>query len=436
MTELAGYRALEQLVGGGMARVFRAVDERSGRAVAIKVISGQEPEEVERARREVSALATLSHEAIVPYLDAGVTDAGELYLVMPWVAGPTLSARIRRPGVSLAEAVAVIARIAAALGEAHERGLVHRDVKPSNILLPDDDPARAVLIDFGLVRSIGLSGGVTRTGTTVGTPGYMAPEQARGERLLSPAVDVFALGSVLYECACGRPAFSGTQRAAVMTKVLFCDPDPIDGLCPEMAGELRALLAAMMVKDPRTRMTSGVEVARALAQHGPVAAGPRRAAGQVDETPTVATAAQGEVRCLVLAACGVPDDDQPPPDPAALEAISHALGPYEAEPLVLATGCLVVKVGGSARATAERAAWCALALRAALPGWTVIVSALEPNLGSAAEVGTALLSRSVMATMFKKLAADAVAIDPSLVPYLEGAFELGVRPARIVRARS
>ena len=225
------FELLRLSAAGGMGRVYQARDRVTGDRVALKVLYRAGIDEAERFAREAQVLATLRHPGIVRYIAYGTTDTGEPYLVLEWLDGETLNERIKERGLSLPEALALGVRVASALGAAHQRGVVHRDVKPSNIFLPGGAIEKVTLIDFGIARLAG-AGQLTAPGGMMGTPGYMAPEQARGEPDVGPAADVFALGCVLYRCLTGRPAFTGEDAISVLLKVAIEDPSPCAGSSP------------------------------------------------------------------------------------------------------------------------------------------------------------------------------------------------------------
>lgn len=257
-TRLLGDRyVLEALVGrGGMAEVYRAHDRMLDRSVAVKLMRTVAAGESERARftDEARTLARLSHPGLVTILDAATAD-DEPYLVMELVHGPSLAQCCR--GVALPPArVAVIgAQLADALGHAHASGVVHRDLKPGNVLLGADD--RALLTDFGLARLLSETVRHTTTGVTVGTPAYLAPEQVRGERI-GPATDVYSLGLVLLEALTGERAYQGLPIEVALAR-LTTPPSIPDTVPPPWHGLLRAMTAL----DPAERPSTD-EVAAAL----------------------------------------------------------------------------------------------------------------------------------------------------------------------------
>jgi hypothetical protein len=417
-----------------MGVVYRARDEQTARRVAIKLIDRANVADVPRAQREATTLARLDHSAIVSYIADGVT-ANALFLAMDWVDGITVGERQRGPGFTLRETIAMVARIAGALGAAHASGIVHRDVKPSNVLLPGGDPARAVLIDFGVAREDAVGVRLTRTGTTVGTPGYMAPEQARGHRTLTPAVDVFSLGCLLYECATGRPAFSGTLRSAVLTKVMFADPEPFDVLCPEASPEVGRLVDRMLAKDPTGRLVDGCAVEAALAPLV-IADGPRRSTGTMVDETTQRSPPADQMHCFVMAAHGQPDEPAEPPAEDHVTALRAAVARWRAEPVVLQTGMLVIHLAGASTDVATRAAWCALEVKRIVVGATIAITALEPALGAIADAGTQLLASASLAAIFGRSERDTITIDASLAPHLAERFVLAGDPPRLSHARS
>jgi hypothetical protein len=433
---IAGRFRLEHRIGaGGMGVVYRARDERSGAPVAIKLLEVAGEADLIRAQREAAALRALAHPGIVAHVDHGVAD-GRLFIAMEWVDGITLADRLAAPGVDLREAIEVVRGVAEALGAAHAAGFVHRDVKPSNILVLDDDVTRCKLIDFGVVRLAGARG-LTRTGTAIGTPAYMAPEQARGTRELTPAADVFALGCVLYECATGRPTFSGAHAAAVLAKIVFAEPLPLERGCPEAPPVLRRLLERMLAKDADRRPRDGAEVARELADLGSrVPAGPRRTTRAVlaDETARApAEVAHG----LVLASRGHPDEDQPPPDPSRRAELAEIARHHQVALEILDTGGVAGRLAGLPGDVAARAARCALAFRDALPGWTVVVTALAADVGDVAERGVAALATESVAAIFGDPAALAgILIDPAIARLLDAEFDVAPGPPPRLRGRS
>jgi hypothetical protein len=286
-----GRFAVERACGsGGMGSVYRAIDQTSGAPVAVKVLHESHPQLAARFDREARTLATLTHPSIVRYIAHGTTGAGLPYLVMEWIDGETLKARLERQGLSADESVHVAAAVADALAEAHRHGVIHRDVKPSNLLFVGGDAAQVKLIDFGVARATSETVRLTEAGSSVGTPGYMAPEQVRSVRDVDARADLFALGCVLYECLSARRAFAGSDSVEVWIKIVLAQPTSLRVLAPGLPDALVALVDKMLAKEPGDRPLGAAEVAHALRAVAPVIVNggePRRMI-RVDELPTIA----------------------------------------------------------------------------------------------------------------------------------------------------
>ncbi|HEY5934132.1 MAG TPA: serine/threonine-protein kinase [Kofleriaceae bacterium] len=426
------FRIAKQLGTGGMGVVFRALDEDTGRQVAVKLFAWRDALEVQRAHREVQVLAQLAHPAIVRHLADGLTDAGELYLAMEWIDGRTIAKRLESDGFTLREALAAARPIASALVVSHQAGVLHRDIKPSNVVLAGNDPAAACLIDFGVARIVDGAKALTRTGTAVGTPGYMSPEQARGHRELTPATDVFGLGCLLYECISGKPAFSGTSSAAVMAKVLFSPPPPLRDLCPEVPAPVEALLERMLAKDIADRFENCAAILTALDELAPIDDGPRRNGRSLDEATQVGSRPSApQLHCIVGAACGSPDDVLEPPSAEAWAQLIAAAEHAGAHVEVFATGAVMAHLRGRAKLTAVRAARLALEMRSIMPGWSIVISSLTTSVATAADTGATLLTNAALAAFFGKASQGVdIVVDPGTAQYLDDDFELarGIEP--------
>ena len=278
---------VEDWIGrGGMGDVYRGRDLSTQTTVAIKVIARFEPEDTDRFMREAAVLATLSHPAIVRYVAHGAAPSGNPFLVMSWLCGRDLSARLIESPLTAAETFALTRRVCEGLQVAHARGVVHRDLKPSNLILVDDDPAAVTLLDFGVARSPSNQP-LTRTGMVLGTVGYMAPEQALGEVDLDARADVFALGCLIYECLTSQPAFGGRHTVAVLAKMLSGEPPRLADRDPRLAA-FDPLLARLLARDKAARPRDAGEVLDALNDLSPIARKLRRI------TPLVTRAAVSE----------------------------------------------------------------------------------------------------------------------------------------------
>jgi eukaryotic-like serine/threonine-protein kinase len=245
---------LEEVVGtGGMSSVYRAHDRLLERDVALKVLHdqfGEDGEHVERFRREARAVARLSHPNIVTVIDRGEQD-GRQFIVFEYVPGENLKAVVEREApLSEQEALQLVLQVAQALTFAHEHGLVHRDVKPQNVLLTENGEAKVT--DFGIARSLDVHAGLTQTGTVLGTSDYIAPEQAQGSRA-SVQTDIYSLGVVLYELLTGELPFKGENFVAVAMRHIN-DPVPsVREQRQDVSPRLDAAVGRALAKDPRDR---------------------------------------------------------------------------------------------------------------------------------------------------------------------------------------
>ena len=264
--ELAGRYVVVRHIGeGGTATVYLAEDLRHQRQVAIKVLRPEKAALLgaERFLKEIRLTANLQHPNILPLHDSGEADS-LLYYVMPYVEGESLRARLDREGCLDLELAVEIARdVASALAYAHERGIVHRDIKPDNILLY---AGQAMVTDFGIALAFADAERerLTATGISIGTPEYMSPEQAAGDRDIDSRTDVYALGVLLYEMLTGSPPFTGPTTRAVVAKILTREAEPIRSLRPTVPAQIEAAVAVAMAKEPADRFASVNEFRRRL----------------------------------------------------------------------------------------------------------------------------------------------------------------------------
>ena len=263
------YRIEREIGQGGMAAVYLAEDLKHHRKVAVKVLHPDLSAILgpERFHQEIALTAALQHPHILPLFDSGSAD-GLLYYVMPYVEGETLRARLTREvQLSVPDAVRIASEVADALEYAHRHSVIHRDIKPENILLRD---THALVMDFGIALAVAHAGDrLTQTGTSLGTPQYMAPEQASGERHLDGRVDVYALGAVTYEMLVGEPPFSGPTVQAIMAKVMTEDPRPISVTRRSVPEQVEAAVLTALQKVPADRFSTPGVFQRALAGAAP-----------------------------------------------------------------------------------------------------------------------------------------------------------------------
>jgi serine/threonine protein kinase len=261
---LAGRFRVELRAGrGGMGTIYRAHDATSGGYVAIKVMARQSASVAGRFLREAVVLAELSHPNIVRYVAHGATPGGQPFLAMDWLEGEDLAHRLTRGPLGVDESLMLVRRASEGLAVAHDRGVVHRDLKPSNLFLSGGDPGQVKVIDFGVARIELGQEALTRPGASLGTAGYMAPEQASNSADVDARADVYALGCVLFECLTGRAPFVG-RPAAVLVKVLREVPPPASTLRAGIGADVDALVARLLAKDRAERPVDAAALARAI----------------------------------------------------------------------------------------------------------------------------------------------------------------------------
>jgi len=248
---------------GGMGIVYRALDQSTGAAVALKVLRRTDASSRRRFANEVEALERLADPTIVRYVAHGMLEEDQPFLAMEWVEGESLAERLARGPLAVTEVVALGMRIASALRAAHALGVIHRDIKPSNVLLPSGDIERAKVADFGLARFLSAPH-LTTSGFAFGTPGYASPEQVRGTGDVDARADLFSRGCVMFRCLTNAEAFAGPELLAIIAKLVLEDPPPVQTLRPEVPADLSDLVARMLAKDPAQRPASAADIVAAL----------------------------------------------------------------------------------------------------------------------------------------------------------------------------
>lgn len=268
----ATYIVERELGSGGMATVYLAHDKKHDRKVAIKVLHAELAAVLgaERFLQEIRVTANLQHPHILGLIDSGLIgdDAGELkarpYYVMPYLDGESLRRRLdMEQQLPVSDAVRIATEVASALDYAHRHGLIHRDIKPENILLHDGS---AIVADFGIALAVTQAGGarMTQTGVSLGTPNYMSPEQAMGERMISARSDIYSLGAVTYEMLSGEPPFTGPTVQAVVARVMTEDPRSLTTQRRGVPAHVAAAVSHALEKVPADRFASAHEFAEAL----------------------------------------------------------------------------------------------------------------------------------------------------------------------------
>ena len=306
------YQFLEQLGEGGVAQVFRAVDRKLGRTVAVKVLKGSaQASDVARKRffREAQVMAGLSHPNVVTVYDAG-EENGRTYIAMELVEGQPMSRVFEDPARTLDERLRLLADASAGVAAAHAAGIVHRDLKPANILVTTGGTPKVG--DFGLAHIMGSETGLTRSGVTIGTPLYMAPEQVEGHPdAITPRTDVYALGAMLYEVLTGRPPHLGDTVMELYGKIVHDDPVPPHGVDPKTPSDLETVALKALEKDPARRYADAREFAeevRRFREGEPIQAKPlgalSRALRKFRRRPALRAAVAVTALAIVLALGG------------------------------------------------------------------------------------------------------------------------------------
>lgn len=382
---------------GGMGVVHRAKDLTTGNQVALKLLSQNDADSRDRFFREAAILAQMDHPGIVKYVAHG-EDAGTPFLAMEWVEGATLFTQLTTVGVTLADTVTLGRQVADALAYAHGRGVIHRDIKPSNLLLRTSYDDIAV-VDFGIARAGEAPSSLTETGAMLGTPSYMSPEQARGERVVTGAADIFSLGCVLYECATGRLAFEGRHLLALVAKVTLWEPPRVRELAEEAPVELDELIMRMLEKEAAKR-PSADEVAKTLATLESPDLNARVRPAISEPARTVAQ------RLISVIAAAPPDLESTRLATERRNARRQELSKVLKAPFdVMADGAVVSVVSGARpQDVVERAVETAQLIAANAPDFVIAVRSGQANdataLGGAIDSTVGILAKEALAGIF------------------------------------
>jgi eukaryotic-like serine/threonine-protein kinase len=382
---------------GGMGTVYQATDRETGEMVAVKVLHGKSITDAARFDQEASLLAELRHPGVVRYVNHGVTAHGESYIAMEWLSGETLEERLTRGPLPAAAVARLGRRVLEAVSAAHERGIIHRDLKPSNIFLVDWRLDDTRILDFGIARRVFDAKRFTKVGSTVGTPMYTAPEQARGDRDVDGRADVFSLGCVLFECLAGEPPFTGESPMEVMAKICIGAPPRLASLCSGLPPALEQLVESMLAQDRRERPIDPAKLAESFAVLARQLVDTDDDPVSVGALPTRGTLSDGEhrVMCGLLisergrGAAAAPTARPRPSSglgdtavllPALLglndTGVQRAVEPFGGHVDQLLDRSLIITLPtrGLLREQAVQVARCALALRSYLPTAAMAIS--------------------------------------------------------------
>ncbi|MBX3188925.1 MAG: protein kinase [Labilithrix sp.] len=424
-TVIGGRFEVERLANsGGMGEVFRARDRETDSPVAVKLVRHADEVHLSRFEREARTLAQLEHPGIVRYIAHGADPT--VFLAMEWLEGEDLSHRLAKGALSTVDTLVLAKSVADALAAAHARGITHRDIKPSNIFLCGGRIDAAKVLDFGVAQVTQSTRAITGTGQLLGTLGYMAPEQALSGRDVTPAVDVYSLGCVLFECITGTGPFSG-EFAQVLSKILIADPPRLRDVRKDAPLALDDLIARMLRRTPSARAslaTVASDVATFLSAGDMLASDDGRASG------TVPAVTGDERRLVAVIVADKPlDPGRASTEDAAADTllsqrsdVTNVAGTFGGELVVLSPGATAIALtGGTDLPT--RAAKCALALREMLGDARV---ALAGGRGDPAK-------RQVVSTIAERarelLAADVdtrqVRIEPVIAGLLDATFVVG-----------
>ncbi|HSY22638.1 MAG TPA: protein kinase [Polyangiaceae bacterium] len=416
---LADRFLVERLAGrGGMGAVYRCVDQTTGLPVALKVLTHSGTDST-RFVREAEVLASVQHPCVVPHVAHGLTPDGLPYLAMQWLEGIDLAQRLATRPLSIAEALAVATHAAQGLAACHALGVIHRDVKPSNLYLVGAAPDDVRVIDFGIARLPDALSKLTATGALLGTPAYMAPEQARGQSNLSPSVDVFALGCVLFECVAGSPPFVAPNANALLARLQMEAAPRLSSRRSDVPAALDALVSRMLAHDVADRFADAGDLAVALSAL-------RAGGGSRSDRPVGSVVTNRVARaygCLLVDGVG---------SESVGDAIEAMVTGFDGTVLHREAGRLVASftVNPPARGD-DNATRCALALRERDRSLRlgIMTGRGDPSALTAARV------TSQIATPVERAAPGLIVVDAATASHLEGRYHVQKQGAVAVLGR-
>ncbi|MDB4977623.1 MAG: hypothetical protein JWN48_5964 [Myxococcaceae bacterium] len=412
-----------------MGKVFRGSDRLSGARVAVKVMLERRSAWDQRFAREAETLASLQHPNIVRHIAHGVTLSGERYLVMEWLDGEDLTARLTRGALSVTETLLLARQVAEALALAHARGVVHRDLKPSNLWLVDGKISQVKVLDFGVAR-LAATSSVTHAGSVVGTPGYMAPEQVRGGDDVDARADVFSLGSVLFECLTGKPLFWADHIIGMLAKILLDQVPNLRDLDPSIPESVDHLLSVMLAKARVDRPLNGAALMEALRTLDVL---PSSRELRRPVAPTTLSASERRTLSLVLVGNGVPSDGATPnfedaTPGIAEEQVRRVVSAHGGAIELLADGTAIItfaQTDSNAIDQAARAARCALTLSPICLSRPIAVVTSRAELAFGTPLGRAIdRAAAALARLQARAQGGPIAIDELTSQLLDARFEV------------
>jgi tetratricopeptide (TPR) repeat protein len=412
---VAGRFRVDMIAGeGGMGTVYHAHDELTSQEVALKILFPERVSDLSRFSREATLLRELKHPSIVAYIAHGTIPGGPSFLVMEWARGKTLHEELTTGRLGAPSSLKIAHAILRALGSAHRRGVIHRDIKPRNIMVAPDGLVK--VLDFGIARARTESTALTRTGVFLGTPGYIAPEQARGERDVDGRADIFSTGCVLFECLTGRPAFVAKDVVALLAKLVIEEVPLPSELAPEIPASVDALVGRMLAKDQTERAGDADVLANEIEE---ILSSFESSATWNEVAPRRLTESELKLFSVVLSTGEGEDTLVSAPGNKRVRSaatLTEELSSIGVRPERLADGSVVCTIAGAGIATdiAARAARCALVLRRHLADRPVVVGTGRGVFSGPLPAGE-VIDRTVL--MLRRLEASASAsVDPSWIP--------------------